>query len=149
MKKWMIAVIACVVLALLLFCGYLTVHFIILYSSYTGGNSSEETLFDVQAYASENWPQFQASYDSVSQTLTLSKNTQMSYENACSYGSVVYANELAPETYLNDVATIAHDIRTNCGCDGLTVILSYCSTEGTPVFTVSSDGSISVCWQEE
>lgn len=149
MKKWMIAVIAVVLIALVVISGYLLIHFIILSSSYNSNSGTDDTEQDIVGYAQENWPQFQASYDSDSRTLTLSKETQMSFENACAFGASVYSNELAPETYLNDVATIARDIETHCGCDGLTVTLCYLSTEGTPIFSVSSDGSIDVCWQEE
>lgn len=147
MKKWLIAAIAIVLVLLLALSVFLIIYFIGLAESTEPSADNEVEYEAVEEYVAKVWPNYESDYDSENQILTLSYETTMTYENACSYGGSVYTDELAPETYLDQVRSIAIDVIAHCGCRSLNVILQYTSSDGKPVFTVCSDGSIWTCWE--
>ena len=102
---------------------------------------------EIEGFMAENWPQFQASFDEQANILTLTKTVNISYEEACAVGGSTYTGDLAPEAYLDQVETIALDIQANFYYMKVNVILSYLSEEGTPIFSVSDDGSVETCWE--
>ena len=147
MKKSLIALVL-VILALLIGLGvFLVVQFIGLTDS-AEPEPVEQDAEAITEYVKEHWPDFDASYDPSEKILTLSQPTKLSYEAACDYGGNIYCDELAPESYLPQARSIAIDIMGNCGCSGVNVVLSYESTEGKPVFTVNSNGTVWVCWED-
>lgn len=99
------------------------------------------------AYVKENWPGYEPLYDPAANILTLSRETAMDYEAACAYGGSVYEGDLAPETFRQSAASIAFDVATNCNEPSLSVKLCYLSSDGKPIFTVSSGGEIWTCWE--
>lgn len=147
MKKWMVAVIAIVLVAFIALAIFMVVYIVSLAGSSDTTSQTETSFEDVEAYAEEHWPNYLCSYNKDDHTLTLSQDTTMSYENACSHGGSVYTDELAPETYLNQVRTIAIDLVTHCADSSVNVILEYVSTDGKPIFSVNSNGSIWTCWE--
>lgn len=147
MKKWLIALLVIAVVIIFIVVGFLIVKFVVLAESTSATAETEAVYEEVEAYAAKSWPGYEQSYDEAAQILTLSHPTTMSYENACSYGGNVYTDELAPETYLEQVRTIAVDVIAHCGCPSLNVVLQYTGTEGEPIFTVSSDGTVWTCWE--
>lgn len=147
MKKWMIALIAIVLVLLLTLSVFLIVYIIKLAESTDTTAQTEVSYEDIETYAANHWPDYVCDYDSDTQILTLSHETTMSYDNACSYGGNVYTDELAPETYLNQVRSIAIDVISHCGNSSVNVILEYESSDGKPIFSVNSDGSIWTCWE--
>ena len=70
----------------------------------------------------------------------------MTYDSACSHGKEIYSEELALETYLDTVQMIAYDVSTACQLDALLVVLQGVSTDGQPIYTVSSSGELWACW---
>lgn len=110
-------------------------------------HEATELPVDAAAYASAHWPRYEVSYDPAAQVLSLTQKAEISYANACAFGGNVYTQELAPESFLTEVRAIAADVATNCKIPALTVSLSYLSTDGIPIFTVCSDGSVSSCWE--
>ena len=147
MKKWMIAVIAIVLVLLFTLSASLIVYFIGLAESTDSSGDIEGEYEAVEEYAARVWPNYASDYDAANQILTLSYETAMTYENACSYGGSVYTDELAPETYLDQVRSIAIDVIAHCGGSSVNVVLQYTSSDGKPVFTVCSDGTIWTCWE--
>ncbi len=110
--------------------------------------ASEKETPGVEAYAQEHWGQYAPlQYDESSGVLTLSMHSTMSYSSACEAGASVYEGQLAPDTYLDTVRIIALEIAGACGIQHLTVTLQCLSSDGSTIFTVSSDGSVWSCWE--
>lgn len=146
MKKKLLLLLAVVLLVLLALSVFLIIRFVSLAS---GGDASETAVdaAEVTAYANEHWPQYEAAYDAASQSLTLTKQTQLSYENACLVGASVYSGSTAPETYQSDAATIAVSVANQFSISRVTVTLRFLSTDGAIIFSVSSDGTVDTCWE--
>ena len=145
MKKWLLVLILTAVLILIAVSVYLVLQFTSLYQE---TNATEPAaLQSVQEYAAENLSEYDARYDGATQVLTLERAASISYADACLVGGKIYADELAPETYLGQVQSIALNVASNCDCTALTVVLSYVSNDGKAIFTVSSNGDIWTCWE--
>lgn len=143
MKKWLIVCLLAA-LALLLAVGvFLTVRFLGLFQS--GQEATEPSAaLSVEDYAQTYLTGYTAQLDG--QTLTLTKPAGLTYAEACKHGGSIYEGELAPETYLPQVQSIALDIAAKCGMRGVSVILQYESSDGEAIFSVSSDGTVQTCW---
>ena len=117
-------------------------------SLYRSADDTESTAqkLSVQDYAAQKLPEFDCSYDEAAGALTLSRSASLSYDDACAIGGKVYVDELAPETYLAQARSISLDVEVQCGSP-VNVVLCYCSTDGKPIFTVSSGGEIWTCWE--
>ena len=146
MKKWLIPLIAGVVILLIALCVFLIVRFVSLSSSLAETDATPPETSDLEAYAAEHWPQYSPEYDAAAQTLILTRKTQLSYEQACRIGANIYSDSTAPETYLDDASAIALNLISQYDCPALTVDLTFLSTDGEAIFTVSSDGSVETCW---
>lgn len=146
MKKWLILAVAIILVILLTVGVFLCIRFVSLYRETQETESTAQSL-SVEEYAAQKLPEFAREYDRKTNTLTLSRVSSLSYEDACSIGGKVYVDELAPETYLNQARSIDLDITAQCRSGALTVVLCYLSTDGEPIFTVSSEGDIWTCWE--
>ena len=148
MKKWLIAALLIFLALLVAVSVFLVVRFLKLYGT-TQQDVKEETQqsADIEAYVNEHWSGYEAAYDPASNVLTLSRETALPYDAACAYGGSVYEGELAPETFQQDAASIALDVAAHCGRSNLSVTLCYVSSDGKPIFTVSSGGEIWTCWE--
>lgn len=144
MKKWLIVASLVLALALIVGCVVLCVRFIGLY---TNGDETTQTDTGLGDYVREHWSMFDVDYDAEAQALTLKKTVNMTYEMACTYGAEVYSGELAPETYLSEIRSIALDVLAKFDCPSLSVTLCYESTDGKTIFSVASDGTIQTCWE--
>lgn len=144
MKKWLIAASLILALALIIGCAVLCVRFIGLY---TNADETTQTDTELASYVREHWSMFDVAYDAETQALTLKKTASMTYEKACNYGAQVYSGELAPETYLSELRSIALDVLAKFDCPSLSVTLCYESTDGKTIFSVASDGTIQTCWE--
>lgn len=149
MRKWLIAALL-IFLALLIAVGvFLIVRFLSLYGEMqTDATEATAQSADIVSYAKEHWSAYDPAYDPATCILTLSKKTALTYDAACVYGGSVYADELAPETFQNDAASIALDVAAHCGVSSLSVTLCYLSEDGKPIFTVGSGGEIWTCWAQ-
>ncbi len=147
MKKWLIILIVLVLVLLISLCVFLVMRFASLASSVPETEAGAADPSQIEAYAREHWPQYSAIYDTATQTLTLTRTTQLSYEEACLVGAMVYSDSTAPETYLDDASAIALNVMSEYQCPDLTVNLSFLSTEGDAIFTVCSDGTVETCWE--
>ncbi|MGN1306333.1 MAG: hypothetical protein ACI4V3_01535 [Faecousia sp.] len=146
MKKWLIIAVAIILVVLLTAGVFLCIRFISIYRETQETESTAQSL-SIEEYAAQKLPEFVREYDRKTNTLTLSRVSSLSYEDACSIGGKVYVDELAPETYLNQARSIDLDITAQCRSGALTVVLCYLSTDGEPIFTVSSEGNIWTCWE--
>ncbi|MBQ3356747.1 MAG: hypothetical protein IJG45_06505 [Oscillospiraceae bacterium] len=147
MKKWLIAALLIFLALLIAVSVFLIVRFLSIYGDSQKTAETETAQgADIEAYVTEQWPGYRAAYDRASGILTLSKDTPLSYDDACAYGGSVYEGELAPETFQRDVSSIALDVASHCGVSSLTATLCYLSTDEKPIFTVSSSGEIWTCW---
>ena len=146
MKKWLILAVAIVLVILLTVGIFLCIRFVSIYREMQEAESTAQSL-SVEEYAAQKLPEFVREYDRKTNTLTLSRVSTLSYEEACSIGAKVYVDELAPETYLSQARSIDLDITAQCRSGALTVVLCYLSTDGEPIFTVSSEGDIWTCWE--
>ena len=146
MKKWLIIGVAIILVVLLTAGIFLCIRFVSLYRETQETETAADGL-SVEEYAAQKLPEFAWEYDRKTNTLTLSRVSSLSYEDACSIGGKVYVDELAPETYLDQARSIDLDITAQCRSGALTVVLCYLSTDGEPIFTVSSEGDIWTCWE--
>ena len=147
MKKWLIAAILVVLAILVAVSIFLILRFYDIYSSMENSDTEAATLqTDVESYIVPLWPSFTCEYSEGA--LTMTQATTISYTGALSYGKEVYCDDLAPETYLSDAVTIATDIASHCGVSA-EVTFRFLSSDGEPIFTVSSDGTIWTCWGAE
>ena len=146
MKKWLIIGVAIILVVLLTAGIFLCIRFVSIYRETQEAESTAQSL-SVEEYAAQKLPEFAWEYDRKTNTLTLSRVSSLSYEDACSIGGKVYVDELAPETYLDQARSIDLDITAQCRSGALTVVLCYLSTDGEPIFTVSSEGDIWTCWE--
>lgn len=146
MKKWLIIAVAIILVVLLTAGVFLCIRFVSIYRETQETESTAQSL-SVEEYAAQKLPEFVREYDRKTNTLTLSRVSSLSYEDACSIGGKVYVDELAPETYLGQARSIDLDITAQCRSGALTVVLCYLSTDGEPIFTVSSEGDIWTCWE--
>ena len=106
-------------------------------------STSEDT--DFLSYVREQWQLNDADYaDGV---LTVRKSFDITYEQACKLGANIFTDDLAPESYLSLVATLAGDLSSRFGNAPSLVVLRYCSSDGQTIFSVNSRGEISTCWQ--
>ena len=148
MKKFLIAALLIFLAMLIAVSVFLIVRFLSLYGEMQQDVTAEtEQSSDIEAYVKEHWSGYDAAYDPATHVLTLSRETQMRYDDACAYGGSVYEGELAPQTYQRDAANIALDVASHCGSPSLSVTLCYLSTDGKPIFTVSNDGTVWTCWE--
>lgn len=147
MKKWILVGVILLLLALLAVIILFGSQFLSLYASLDSEQDVASPTSQVEDYVRSHWPQYGCAYDGKTQTLLLTKQTEMEISSARKVGSKVYVDELAPETYLEDVSAIAVDVISHCDCPRLTVILSYLSVEGESIFSVSSSGTITTCWE--
>ncbi|MBO2527923.1 MAG: hypothetical protein CW335_07115 [Clostridiales bacterium] len=150
MKKWPIAALLILLVVLIAVSAVLILRFVTLYSSRQSDAPQEaEKSADIEAYVKENWSGYDCSFDSASQVLTLTQNTPMLYDDVCTYGGSVYSDDLAPESFQHDAASVAIDVASHCNAPSLSVTLCYLSSDNKPIFTVSSDGDIWTCWKTE
>lgn len=138
MKKWIIPVL---LLAVALLVGAVVLCVQLLPHKQT----TQPDPADVLSYAEAAYPEYVCDY--MDDVLSLTKTLALTYEQACSIGGSIYCDELAPETYLDSVQSIALDIAGQCSCS-VTVKLVQESSDDKPVFTVASDGEIFVCWED-
>lgn len=143
MKKSLVLTLFILALILILCIAGLCVYFLCFHRPAEA--ETEPSTLSVASYAAQQWPDYAADYSGG--VLTLTRQIDMTYEEACLRGSEIYADELAPETYLPLVQTIALDVAATCD-ETPTVLLRYCSADGQTVFSVSSSGEISTCWSE-
>ena len=147
MKKWLIAAVLVVLAILIAVSIFLVLRFYSIYSSMESSDTEAATLqTDVEAYIAPLWPRFTCNYSE--SPLTMTQATSISYAGALSYGKEVYCDDLAPETYLSDAVTIAADIASHCGVSA-EVTFRFVSSDGEPIFTVCSDGTVWTCWEAE
>lgn len=149
MKKWILIVVILLVLLLIAVIIIFGSRFLSLYASMDSEQEVAAPASQVESYIGTHWPQYGCLYDEDVQTLLLTKQTEMEIESARKVGNKVYVDELAPETYLENVSAIAVDVISHCNCPKLTVTLSYISVEGESIFSVSSNGTITTCWEAE
>ena len=110
--------------------------------------AKDEPRASVESVVQENWPQFSdAEYDETAGTLRLTQESTMTYASAQKFGGEVYKDDLSLESYLDIVGVISYDVRSACGLQELTVTLEGVSSDGQTIYTVSSDGTITSCWQ--
>ena len=115
---------------------------------YNANTYFEDTSLADVLNVSENWPQFSdAEYDETAGTLRLTQESTMTYASAQKFGGEVYKDDLSLESYLDIVGVISYDVRSACGLQELTVTLEGVSSDGQTIYTVSSDGTITSCWQ--
>ena len=146
MKKWLILAVAIILVVLLTVGVFLCIRFVSIYRE-TQETETTAEQYSVEEYAALKLPEFAREYDRKTNTLTLSRVSALSYEDACSFGGNIYVDELAPETYLDQARSIDLDITAQCRSGALTVVLCYLSTDREPIFTVSSEGDIWTCWE--
>ena len=150
MKKWLVAAILIVLVVLIaasVFLVLLVLRFYSIYSSMESSDPEPSTQqTDVEAYIATLWPAFTCEYSDGS--LTMTQTTTISYAGALSYGKEVYSDDLAPETYLSDAVAVAADVASHCGVSA-EVTFRFLSSDGEPIFTVCSDGTIWTCWGAE
>ena len=113
---------------------------------YPGGSKPTESRdTDLLSYVQEHWQLSDTQFSDG--TLTVRKSFDITYEQACKLGGNIFVDDLAPESYLSLVATLAADLDTQFDNPPSLVLLRYCSNDGQTIFSVNSNGEISTCWE--
>lgn len=99
-------------------------------------------------YISENWSEFEFdSYDAKTGLLVIKGSVDYPYEKAEKYGAAVFDEDYL-NSYVNLVQQVAIGVSVDCDVDGCTVELQQYSTDGKIVYTITSNGQITTCWDE-
>lgn len=138
-----------IVALLLIFIVALVIALVHLPGLFSSHGAAQIPLEELEGYLQEKYPNFTAQIDGKAGTVTLVRALTITYEQALSHGSNIYIDELAPATYVELASTIAADLIVQSQHTELKVILLYRSTDEEDVFSVCSDGSITVCWETE
>lgn len=114
---------------------------------YPSGDNATTTSRDADflSYVQEHWQLTDVQY--ADGTLTVRKSFDITYGQACKLGGNIFTDDLAPESYLSLVATLAGDLETQFDNPPSLVLLRYCSSDGHTIFSVDSNGEISTCWE--
>ncbi len=149
MKKTMTLLIIGILLLLLVGSFFILKSFVVLYGK-SQGQSTDATTVNVERLESfmiTEWGFEGAELEG--DTLTAIRSMSLSYEEACLVGGAVFTDDLSPESYLSQAATIQADVESTFGLKDLTLILSFRSTDGKEIFSVDSQGNITTCWTKE
>ena len=102
---------------------------------------------EVEAFLVEQWNFQQAELRG--KTLTAVRTMDLSFEEACLVGSAVFTDDLSPESYLSQAATILEDVESTFSMEGLTLVLRMESNDDREIFSVDSQGNNQTCWTVE
>lgn len=102
---------------------------------------------EVEAFLIDQWNFQQAELEG--KTLTAVRTMDLSYDDACLVGATVFTDDLAPESYLSQAATILEDVENTFAMEGLTLVLRMESNDEKVIFSVDSEGNIQTCWTVE
>lgn len=138
-----------VIAALLLIFVVAMVLVIVHLSAFAPRSGGQISVEELGAYLEEQYPNFTAQIDASNATVTLIRELTITHAQAVAHGGNIYADELAPETYLEPARTIAADIAVHAQRTEMKVVLLYRSSDGQDVFSVCSDGTITTCWENE
>ena len=109
-------------------------------------HESVSTVSDPVEYLVDSWHFSDALWDRATNTVTAIRVYDLSYENGKKIGGQVFTDDLAPDTYLSQAATIAADLSSRFSMEDITVVISFRSHDGGELFSVDSIGNISTCW---
>lgn len=151
MKKYLIFFVVFFLLALLVLSVYLCIEFLGVYQEANEANdptaSATESFSDIESFVQEKWRTERAEYDEKSQSLTLYQSYDLTYEQACAIGGNIFTEDIAPESYFAQIATVAADVTTQFHCPNLLVTMAFVSSDGEVIFSVNSNGDIKTCWE--
>ena len=100
MKKWLILAVAIILVVLLTVGVFLCIRFVAIYRE-TQETEATEEQYSVEEYAAQKLPEFAREYDRKTNTLTLSRVSALSYEDACSFGGNIYVDEVLFKSSIN------------------------------------------------
>ncbi len=104
---------------------------------------------EIEQYVIDSWSFQDCLWDNQSNTLTAIRTFDLTYEEAQEIGARVFSDDLAPESYLSQVATIEADLRSRFSKEAMTVVLSFRGKDDKELFRVDSNGNISTSWSNE
>ena len=149
MKKTMILLICGILLLLLVGSFFILKTFVSIYGQSQGQTTHATTANPekLESFLIDQWG-FEA-VEAEGNCITAIRSLSLSYEDACLVGASVFTDDLSPETYLSQAATIQADVESTLGLTDTELILSFRSTDGKEIFSVDSAGNISTCWTVE
>ncbi len=118
-------------------------------SQSSGSPATAAPLEDIELFVIDRWHFRDCSWDAEGKTLTAIRTFELTYEDAQKIGAQVFTGDLAPETYLSQAITIEADLSSRFSAGELTVVLSFCGSDGAELFSVDSRGNIATCWSTE
>ena len=101
----------------------------------------------VKAYFEETWPDFcPVVYNEEAQTVTLQKQIECTYDQACSFGKAVYEDVAlghidTMEVMMTACSSLCHVTLTDITVYGI-------SLDGEMIYTVHADGRLTGCWED-
>ena len=149
MKKSMMILLILLLVLLLVGAAVGIYSFISVYGRARGQELDPATAVEreVEAFLVDQWNFQQAELKG--KTLTAVRTMDLSYEDACLVGAAVFTDDLAPESYLSQAATILEDVENTFAMEGLTLVLRMESNDDKEIFSVDSEGTIQTCWTVE
>lgn len=147
MKKWLpwVAFALCalslagVVFGLLRFVG--------LFSRADSERTQKGTV-SAEEYFETTWQGFSLTdYDEQAQSVTLQKELDVTYEQACSFGKGCYEDMALG--HIDTMKTMKYGCAVSCGVELKTITVNGMSSDGKVIYTVSDDGSLTACWEDQ
>ena len=101
----------------------------------------------MDAYFADAWEGFRlVSYDSAQVSVVLEKTLNVTFEQACSFGKESY-EDLALG-HVQTMQIMRSGCMASCGVALKLVTVKGISSDGQVIYTVTSDGALTACWQE-
>lgn len=147
MKKWLpwAALALCALSLAGIIFGLL--RFVGLFNRSEDGKAQKEPI-SVEEYFKTTWQGFSLTeYDSETQRVTLQKELDVTYEQACSFGKDCY-EEMALG-HIDTMQTMKYGCAVSCGAELKTLTVNGISSDGKEIYTVSDDGSLTACWEDQ
>lgn len=110
------------------------------------GESEGTPASDIVQYLKDSWHFEDGEWNGKARTATAVRIYDLTYEEAQKIGARVFTEDLAPESYLAQALTISADLSSRFSVKDVTVVISFRGNDGKELFSVDSQGTVSVCW---
>lgn len=147
-KQTKLAIIVLATVVLFVAAIFILISSLDIFGSKTDNNDTKSYhAEELPQYISENWPEYVFdSYDSTTHIITLHGELEYSFDTAQKYGAAVF-DENYFDAYISVVQQIAIGISVDCDIDNCTVILNQLATDKQIIYSVTSNGEKSACWE--
>ena len=147
MKKWIPWIVVALCALILAGVVFGLLQFLRLFSR-TENKADSQVTMTVEAYFETTWQDFAlTAYDSQAQSVTLRKDLDVTYEQACLFGKECYEDMALGHT--DTMKTMQYGCAAACGIELKKITVCGRSSDGQEIYTVSDDGTLTACWEDQ